>query len=61
MLMNEEVIDDIFSLTLEWKDNRLDFKFLKDDDARNVISRDMLKEIWYPKIQYLLPFENNLQ
>ena len=50
----------MFSLTLEWKDNRLDFKFLKDDDARNVISRDMLKEIWYPKIQYLLSFENNL-
>ena len=50
----------MFSLTLEWKDNRLDFKFLKDENARNVISADKLREIWYPKIQYLLPFEDNL-
>ena len=53
------MIKNISSLRLEWRDNRLMFKFLKDDNDRNVISGDKLEDIWYPKINYLLPFEDN--
>ena len=48
------------SLRLEWRDNRLDFKFLKDDNERNVISGAKLEHIWHPRIHYFMEFEDHL-
>ena len=50
-----------YSLRLDWKDNRLAFIFLKDESARNTISRIMLEDIWIPKIQYLLVYEEDIK
>ena len=39
-----------FSYILEWRDQRLEFKNLRQDAALNVLTQEEISQIWYPNV-----------